>query len=168
MATAPELSILFICMGNICRSPAAEGVFRKYLVNAGLADRVAVASAGTLDYHACELPDSRMRRAAAQRGYLLDSYARQVRPEDFDRFDLMLAADRRNINDLAPFAPSPKHLERVRLIMSFSQTPGSLGVDVPDPYYGPPSGFDLVLSMLEDASSGLLAWTRDELGRREK
>lgn len=147
-------SVLFVCMGNICRSPAGEGVFRELVRRRGLEDAISVASAGTTGYHEGELPDARMRGAAATRGYTLDSLARPFQPEDFDRFDLIVAMDRRNVADLLDHDPEGRHHAKVRLLGEF--LPDHPPPDVPDPYHGGPAGFDRVLDMLETASEPLL------------
>ena len=147
--------ILFVCMGNICRSPTAEGVFRQMLEHEkGLKDRVEVDSAGTHGYHAGEPPDSRTQRAAHMRGYDL-SYirARKVAPQDLDYFDLILAMDKSNLDNLQRMA-RPDLQDRIKLFMSYSKTYDD--DEVPDPYYGLGHGFDLVIDMVEDASRGLL------------
>ena len=146
-------SVLFVCLGNICRSPSAEGVFAHYLAERGLSEVITVDSAGTGAWHIGELPDPRARQAAARRGYRLDSRARQVQPDDFVRFDLVVAMDRDNLKTLR--AMDRGGSARVCLLSDFLPPGGS--VDVPDPYYGGPQGFDLVLDMLEAACPELLA-----------
>ena len=146
------LSVLFVCMGNICRSPAAEGLFRSLVEDRGLDQRIGVDSAGTLAYHAGERPDPRMRRAAARRGYELDGRARQVHDRDFQSHDLIIAMDRDNLRDLRA-AAGPRQ-DRLRLLSDFLP-PGS-PVDVPDPYYGDGDGFERVLDMVEDACPEIL------------
>lgn len=154
MSKAPEVSVLFVCMGNICRSPAAEGVFRHMVARAGIAHRVHVDSAGTLGYHEGDLPDSRMRKAAAQRGYDLDHRARQVQPADFERFDYVLAMDDRNMTDLVRlFGHGP--VAKAKLLLEWH--PQRPRRDVPDPYYGGAAGFELVLDLVEAACERLLA-----------
>ena len=146
--------ILFVCMGNICRSPTAEGVFKHFVRQANLGHRIEVDSAGTHGYHVGESPDSRTQRAAASRGYdLSDMRARKVAPQDLDYFDLVLAMDRHNIDSLSRIVP-PEHRKKVRLFMDYAQNFDD--DEVPDPYYGLGHGFDLVLDMVEDASRGLL------------
>ena len=146
--------VLFVCTGNICRSPTAEGVFRKLVADAGLAKAIQVESAGTHGYHVGEPPDARSRAAAAKRGYDLSRLrARQVEPEDFHRFDLILAMDRGHHAILSKMAqPSAAH--KLQIMMAYARR--SRDEDVPDPYFGGARGFDLVLDMLEDASQGLL------------
>ena len=150
----PAFSILFVCMGNICRSPTAEGVFRHHVAVAGLSDVIAIASAGTHDYHIGEPPDRRSQAAARQRRYDLSAQrARHVVSGDFECFDYLLAMDRDNLAHLERLAP-PKMRSKARLFLEF----GTQGVlEVPDPYYGGPDGFERVLDLVEDASRGLLA-----------
>ncbi|MBC7983715.1 MAG: low molecular weight phosphotyrosine protein phosphatase [Candidatus Obscuribacterales bacterium] len=146
--------ILFVCMGNICRSPTAEGVFRKALApHAGI--QVEVDSAGTHDYHSGKPPDQRAIAAAQRRGVNLSNLrARTVEVQDFERFDLILAMDRENLNTLQQRAPRGLH-QRIRLVMEYA--PEAYVREVPDPYYGGPKGFEEVLDLLEQASKGLLA-----------
>jgi protein-tyrosine phosphatase len=146
--------VLFVCMGNICRSPTAEGIFRKRVDDAGLSREILVDSAGTHGYHVGEPPDERACRAALQRGYDLSTLrARKVEREDFQRFDIVLAMDRDNYAHLARLV-QPSSAHKLKLMMEYSAR--FRGRDVPDPYYGGERGFDLVLDMLEDASRGLL------------
>lgn len=147
--------VLFVCMGNICRSPSAEGVMRHKLAKAGLAGRVRVDSAGTSGHHAGEPPDVRALRHAAQRGYdLAPLRARQVRAEDFHRFDLILAMDGDNLAWLCDRAPVDGRAE-LGLLMAHGLVHASKR-EVPDPYYGSAAGFEHVLDLLEDACDGLL------------
>jgi protein-tyrosine phosphatase len=149
------MRILFVCMGNICRSPTAEGVMRRVLDDAGLAGRVHVESAGTGGWHAGEPPDERATLAARRRGIALEGAARQVRPADFRDFDLLIAMDRSNLRELLAVAPDEDAAEKVRLLREFD--PASSGdLDVPDPYYGGARGFETVLDMVEAACRGLL------------
>jgi protein-tyrosine phosphatase len=142
-------------MGNICRSPTAEGVMRSLLREEGLEDEIEVDSAGTGGWHAGDPPDARATAAAAGRGIVLEGAARKVRPSDFEDFDLLLAADRENLADLRGIAPSPRAREKVRLLRSFD--PDARGdLDVPDPYYGGPDGFEDVLDLVGAACRGLL------------
>jgi protein-tyrosine phosphatase len=149
------MRILFVCMGNICRSPTAEGVMRRLLGDAGLTDRVEVESAGTGGWHAGEPPDERATLAARRRGVVLAGSARQVRPGDFRRFDLLIAMDRANLGELLAIAPDEEAAEKVRLLREFD--PASSGdLDVPDPYFGGDRGFETVLDMVEAACRGLI------------
>jgi protein-tyrosine phosphatase len=155
--------ILFVCMGNICRSPTAEGVMRRLLEDAGLGDRVEVESAGTGGWHVGEPPDERATLAARRRGITLSGAAQQVRPADFRRFDLLIALDRANLRELLALAPDEEAAEKVRLLREFD--PRANGdLDVPDPYYGGDRGFETVLDMVEAACRGLI----DELRAAEK
>jgi protein-tyrosine phosphatase len=157
------MRILFVCMGNICRSPTAEGVMRRLLEDAGLADRVEVESAGTGGWHVGEPPDERATLAARRRGIMLAGAAQQVRPGDFGRFDLLIALDRSNLRELLAIAPDEEAAEKVRLLREFD--PAASGdLDVPDPYYGGDRGFETVLDMVEAACRGLI----DELRAAEK
>ncbi|MEO1084913.1 MAG: low molecular weight protein-tyrosine-phosphatase [Acidobacteriota bacterium] len=146
-------SVLFVCMGNICRSPTGEGLLRHLAVEEGLDDRVEIESAGTIGTHAGAPPDARMRRAAERRGYRLEGSARRVVPSDFQRFDLIVAMDTDNLNDLQAAAPNRPRAE-VRLLTSF--LPIGAPDDVPDPYYGGDAGFETVLDMVEQACPAIL------------
>ena len=149
------MRILFVCMGNICRSPTAEGVMRRLIEDEGLAGRVEVESAGTGAWHAGEPPDARATVAARRRGVTLEGAARQVRASDFRRFDLLIALDRSNLRELLALAPDEEAAEKVRLLREFD--PAAAGdLDVPDPYYGGDRGFETVLDMVEAACRGLL------------
>ncbi|MCP5276976.1 MAG: low molecular weight phosphotyrosine protein phosphatase [Thiobacillus sp.] len=151
-------SVLLVCMGNICRSPTAEGVLRDKLEAAGLMDRVHLDSAGTHDYHVGKPPDRRAQEAARKRGYDLSALrARQVGMRDFSEFDLILAMDQDNFESLVRACPQELR-HKVRLFLSFSSR--FTGQEVPDPYYGGSQGFDHVLDMVEDASEGLIAALR--------
>jgi low molecular weight protein-tyrosine phosphatase len=155
------MRILFVCMGNICRSPTAEGVTRRLVEDAGL--DIEIDSAGTGAWHAGEPPDRRAALAARRRGITLDGAARQVTPDDFRRFDLLIALDRANLSELLAIAPDEQAAEKVRLLREFD--PGAGGdLDVPDPYYGGDRGFETVLDMVEAACRGLI----DELRAAEK
>lgn len=158
----PQLRVLMVCMGNICRSPTAEGVLRARLQRAGLAGQVWVDSAGTQGYHAGEAPDPRAVRHAAQRGYdIAGLRARPVQPDDFARFPWILAMDEANLAWLLKRAPAG-HAGRVELLMSHAQRHRGI-TEVPDPYYGAAAGFDRVLDLVEDACDGLLPQLRAAL-----
>ena len=159
-----QARVLFVCMGNICRSPTAEGVFRKLVEGAGLSREILVDSAGTHGYHVGEPPDERACRAAMQRGYDLSALrARKFERGDFESFDLVLAMDRDNHAHLARLAQGGSG-HKLKLMMEYSaRFPGR---EVPDPYYGGERGFDLVLDMLEDASRGLLEAIRRSATRK--
>jgi protein-tyrosine phosphatase len=145
-------------MGNICRSPTAEAVFREHVRRHAPELQVEIDSAGTHDYHVGEAPDPRAIKAAARRGLDLSGLrARQVEDADFERFDLILAMDRLNHVTLLERSP-PEHHSRIRRFLEFAAVPQ--GLDVPDPYYGGAKGFDEVLDLVEEAASGLLAELR--------
>lgn len=149
------VKVLFVCLGNICRSPTAEGVFRALVAGEGLGDRIQVDSAGTSDWHIGEPPDRRGQEAARRRGYDLSGLrARQVTPHDFERFDYVIAMDQSNVAKLSALAPAGTG-EKLSLFLAFAPELGTR--EVPDPYYGGPDGFDDVLDMIEAASKGLLA-----------
>jgi protein-tyrosine phosphatase len=146
-------------MGNICRSPTAEGVMRAIVREAGLEDRIEIDSAGTGGWHAGEPPDARASEAAHRRGVSLAGAARQVVAEDFERFDLIVAMDRENLRGLLAVAPDHDAAEKVRLLREFD--PESTGdLDVPDPYYGGERGFETVLDQVQAACRGLLGELR--------
>ena len=156
---ATTTGVLFVCTGNICRSPTAEAIFRQRVAEAGLAERIIIDSAGTHGYHAGEAPDPRTRAAAARRGYDLSMLrARQFEREDFSRFDLVLAMDDENHAFLAQLC-QPSHGHKLRMMMDYAGRFRERAV--PDPYYGGPRGFERVIDMLEDAAQGLL----QELGK---
>ena len=149
-----SFSVLFVCTGNICRSPTAEGVFRKLAAEAGLGERILADSAGTHGYHVGEPPDIRTQAAAARRGYDLSGLrARKVEEADFRRFDLILAMDRDHHAILRSMAPGFLG-HKLHLMMSYARRFSES--EVPDPYYGRPQEFERVLDMLEDAAQGLL------------
>src|SRR5215217_9090741 len=148
--------LLFVCMGNICRSPTAEGVMRRLLREQRLEDVVMVDSAGTGDWHAGSAPDERATAAARARGVTLAGAARVVERHDFEQFDLILAADRRNLRELRAAAPRGASA-RLHLLREFDPaSDGAPDLDVPDPYYGGPDGFEHVLDLVERACRGLL------------
>jgi protein-tyrosine phosphatase len=156
--------ILFVCLGNICRSPTAEGVMRHLLREEGLEDRVELESAGTGGWHVGDPPDARATEAAARRGIALDGAARRVTREDFERFDLLVAMDRENLAELRHLAPDGEAGAKVRLLREFDPaSAGAPDLDVPDPYYGGPRGFDDVLDLVEAACRGLLDEVRTRL-----
>ncbi len=149
-----KTKILFVCLGNICRSPSAEGIMKKIIKEKGVEDRFFIDSAGILDYHEGELPDHRMRDHAAQRGYILDSHSRPVKYNDFFDFDLIIGMDDQNIINLRQKAPDVESSRKIRKMTDFCQ---NHNLDyVPDPYYGGAKGFELVLDLLEDSCKGLL------------
>lgn len=167
---APDrMGILFVCLGNICRSPTAEGIFRRDVELAGLADRVRIDSAGTGAWHAGQPPDERSRRESLRRGIDIGAQrARQASRGDFFDFDLLIAMDRSNRHRLEQIRPTlfagKAALAEVRLMLEFAPRLRSQGVlDVPDPYDGGPEGFERVFDMIEEASAGLLDHVRARL-----
>ena len=155
----PDRSVLFVCLGNICRSPAAEGMFRHHLSQAGLSDRVLVDSAGTAGWHVGKRADPRMRAAAARRGLDLTSRARQLDPADLSRFDHILTMDDANLEAVQELAARAKaaglnQRAQVEPLMHYSRL--QTVREVPDPYYGGEQGFEQVLDLLDDACAGLL------------
>lgn len=153
-----KVRVLFVCMGNICRSPTAEAVFRRCVEAAGLDREIYIDSAGTHDYHIGEPPDSRTQRAARQRGYDMSARrGRQVRRSDFGDFDYVLAMDNANLSTLQHLRPDNAHGE-LGLFLDYATRHDER--EVPDPYYGGEAGFERVLDMAEDASDGLLRHIR--------
>ncbi|MEX2525011.1 MAG: low molecular weight protein-tyrosine-phosphatase [Gammaproteobacteria bacterium] len=150
------IRVLFVCMGNICRSPTGEGVFRHYVMQAGHEPLIHIDSAGTIGFHAGNPPDIRMSEAASRRGYMLDSRARQVRAEDIEGFDLIISMDHDNLMDLHNLAGGSR--PHIRMLGSYldGQDSNETAPPVPDPYYGGPSGFDEVLDMIESACPAIL------------
>lgn len=149
-----KINVLFVCMGNICRSPTAEGVFAQRLKEAGLDKVVEVDSAGTHAYHIGEPPDPRSQQTASKRGVSLKHLkARKAVAEDFERFDYVLAMDRDNVRGLEKICPAGSE-HKLHLFLSYA--PNLETDEVPDPYYGGPTGFDRVLDMIEEATNGLL------------
>ena len=163
MSNDPFSSVLFVCMGNICRSPTAEGVFRQFVQDAGLADRIKTDSAGTHAYHSNEPADRRAQAAAERRGYsLADIRARPVEVDDFDRFDYVVAMDADNLEVLKERAADEQHV-KIRLFLEFSSVTET---EVPDPYYGGSAGFERVLDLVEEASRGLLETLQSDHDRQ--
>lgn len=148
--------VLFVCLGNICRSPAAEGIMRKLVEKEGLGERIEIDSAGTYGGHAGELPDPRMRRAGAARGYDFCSPARQIRTDDFDRFDMIVTMDDSNYERVHRLAPSTEAAQKIFRMTEFCRHHPDAN-HIPDPYYEGAEGFEKVLDLLEDACSGLLS-----------
>jgi protein-tyrosine phosphatase len=149
-----KISVLFCCMGNICRSPTAEAVFRARVAEAGLSELILIDSSGTHDYHIGDAPDARTQRAARQRGYDMSNLrGRQVEVADFTRFDYVLAMDNANMAILHQICP-PAQRDRLGLFLEYASKHPER--EVPDPYYGGADGFERVLDMVEDAAAGLL------------
>jgi len=161
---SPEFSVLFVCLGNICRSPTAEGVFRTAVRRAGLETRIRIDSAGLGDWHVGSPPDRRAIQAARRRGYDLTALrGRQVEATDFTRFGWILGMDNGNMRALTALRP-PDFAGHLGLLLDFAP---ELGVrEVPDPYFGGPDGFDRVLDLIEASTSGLLARVQTMLSDR--
>ncbi len=153
--------VLFVCMGNICRSPAAEIVFRQQVSEAGLNDSIHIDSAGTIGYHSGKGPDPRMADTLRRRGYLIAGRARQVTAADLADFDLILAADPENLADLRRLDREGLHRGKIRLLVDYCVDKEA--DHVPDPYYGGQQGFEEVADLVEDACSGLLEEIRGKL-----
>jgi protein-tyrosine phosphatase len=156
-----SIAVCFVCLGNICRSPSAEAVFRDRVERAKLVDRVVIDSAGTGDWQIGDPPDQRAQRAARKRGYDLSARrCRQIGVEDFSRFDLLIAMDDANVAALTAICP-PEHRDKIRLLMEFAMRDDSRVVI--DPYFGGEEGFEKVLDQCEDACEGLLMAVRAQL-----
>jgi protein-tyrosine phosphatase len=156
--------VLFVCMGNICRSPAAEGIFKKLVSDVQLENNFIIDSAGTIDYHAGELPDIRMRNHALQRGYVLDSRARQFNPEkDFNEFDYIITMDNENYKDIIRLDTDKLYRSKIFNMADFCSDKNVK--EVPDPYNGGNDGFEKVLDILEDSTKHLLVKIRADIDR---
>lgn len=152
------MRVLFVCLGNICRSPTAEAVTRGLVRDAGLEGRIAIDSAGTGDWHVGNPPDPRSTAAAGRRGIVMEGAARTVAPADFDDWDLLVAMDRANERELLSRAPDDAARAKVKLLRSYDPASVERGeLEVPDPYYGGENGFDEVLDIVEAGCRGLLA-----------
>jgi len=157
-----EKKILFVCLGNICRSPAAEAVMTRLLNNNNLVDSVEVDSAGTIDYHEGEPADARMRVYAEKRGYNLNSFARKFNAAtDFEKFDYIITMDNNNFEDIKALDLDNKFTNNIFRMMDFSKNYDD--TEIPDPYYGGREGFENVLDILEDAAAGLLEKLENDL-----
>ena len=150
------MRILFVCLGNICRSPTAEGVMRHVVREEGLEDRIEVDSAGTGGWHVGAPPDERATAAARRRSIAVEGAARRFSPDDFGSYDLILAMDAENRRDLLTLAPDDEAASKVRLLREFDPASEGGDLDVPDPYYGGDEGFDHVLDLVDAATRGLL------------
>ncbi|WP_035602298.1 low molecular weight protein-tyrosine-phosphatase [Haloferula sp. BvORR071] len=159
-ANRKPFRVLFVCMGNICRSPAAEIVCKKMLGESDLADSVEIDSAGTIGYHSGNGPDPRMAATLKARGYPIFGRARQIRRTDLDDFDLILVADEENLADVKRLDPEGSRHAKIRLLVEYCETHDA--PRVPDPYYGGQRGFEEVADLVEDACGGLLR----DLGKR--
>lgn len=149
-----EYKVLFVCLGNICRSPAAEGIMKRMIEQAQLADSISVDSAGTSGYHDGDLPDPRMRKHGARRGYNFTSISRKFTEQDFDQFDLIIAMDDSNYDNIKKLSPDIDSQKKIYRMVDFSKK--YQHDHIPDPYYMGADGFELVLDLLEDACQGLL------------
>ncbi len=156
---ARMIRVCFVCLGNICRSPTAEGVMQHLIGEAGLQELIEVDSAGTAAYHSGEKADLRSRQEASRRGIELTSLARKFRRSDFAHFDYVMAMDQSNYDDLSTLMNSADDAERLFLLRSFDSA-SPVGASVPDPYYGGPEGFAEVFEICEAACRGLLAHLR--------
>ncbi|MGE5847837.1 MAG: low molecular weight protein-tyrosine-phosphatase [Ignavibacteria bacterium] len=157
--------ILFVCMGNICRSPAAEGIMNHFIEKEGLQNKISADSAGTIDYHQGELPDARIIRHSGMRGYKLNHKARIFNPDkDFEEFDYIAAMDDDNLMDIKSLDPEEKFSKKIFKITDLCR--GIKADEVPDPFYGGPKNFELVLDILEDACKGLIVRLKDEAGQQ--
>jgi len=159
--------ILFVCMGNICRSPAAEGIAKKILEERGLNGTIEIDSAGTLGYHSGESPDQRMIKHASKRGYTLDSRARQFDArKDFDEFDYIVTMDDDNYSEITSLDKKNNYQNKIYKMISFGE---NINVtEVPDPYYSGSAGFEVVLDILEDSVEGLINKVKDDIRRENK
>lgn len=146
--------ILFVCLGNICRSPMAEGIFRKLVADKGLETSFDIDSAGTSAYHSGELPDARMRQHASRRGYHLNSRSRRIQQEDLEVFDLIIGMDNHNVERMFGMAKTPEQQAKIKLMTDYCRH--HRATEIPDPYYGGDSGFEHVIDLLEDGCEGLL------------
>lgn len=155
------VKILFVCMGNICRSPAAEGVFRKMVQDAGLQQRIEIDSCGTINYHEGSAADPRMSAAALKRGYSLDSTARQIRPSDLKTYDKILVADDSNMASVGNLDPGNNFAGKIGKITDYHDDDSIR--EVPDPYYGGDAGFENVMDILETCCGNLLEELKHDL-----
>jgi protein-tyrosine phosphatase len=162
------IKVLFVCMGNICRSPAAEGIFKKIVKDEKLENQIYVDSAGTIDYHSGELPDERMRRHGLTRGYIFDSRARQFNPKkDFDEFDYIITMDNDNYTNIVNLDRKKSYGNKIIKMADFIFEKNV--TEVPDPYYSGTEGFEFVLDLLEDGTKNLLLKIKeDDAGKNKK
>ena len=158
------IKVLFVCTGNICRSPAAEGLFKKFVRDANLENDISIDSAGTIGYHSGELPDARMRKHASARGYNLDSRARQFNPKkDYEEFDYIITMDDYNYTDLIQLDRKKLYTNKLFKMANFISDKNIS--EVPDPYYGGAEGFEFVIDILEDGTKNLLTKIKKDLER---
>lgn len=159
--------VLFVCLGNICRSPAAEGIMKSILKKNNFEDLIEIDSAGTIDYHIGEPPDARMKSSARKRGYFLDSTARLFDPDvDFDYFDYIIPMDNENYFTLLELDREGKYIEKIHKITEFISLEDV--EEVPDPYFGGSKGFEIVLDILEDACAGLFNKLKENIESENK
>ncbi|MGB0372938.1 MAG: low molecular weight protein-tyrosine-phosphatase [Opitutales bacterium] len=154
--------VLFVCMGNICRSPAGECIFRHIVESEGHSDTIEIDSAGTIGFHTGNSPDSRMRSAGAKRGYRIEGAARQLAEDDFQKFDLIVTMDDANFENASAIAPQGESRASLRKFCDFCEHHSDQ--EVPDPYYGGQSGFEHVLDLMEDGCRGILKYTLEKSG----
>ena len=154
MSASNQISILFVCMGNICRSPAGECVLRHIATEKEIDGQFRFDSCGTINYHTGNKPDARMREAAQRRGITIEGSARQVRAKDLEDFDLILAADNDNLQDLLALPTAEANRDKIHLFCDYAEIDSHQSV--PDPYYGGAAGFELVLDLLEEGSERVL------------
>ncbi len=157
-----NINLLFVCLGNICRSPAAEGIMKKMIADEGLDDRVFIDSAGTSNWNEGKKPDERMQQHGSKRGYEFDSVARQFRSSDFEKFDYIIVMDDNNYLNTKKLAATQEDVDKIHRMTDFS-TKFSDHDHVPDPYYGGDDGFNLVMDLLEDAAKGLMEEIKSKL-----
>lgn len=155
------IKVIFVCMGNICRSPSAEAVMNFLVEKAGLSDVIECDSAGTIAFHAGEPADSRMKKHASKRGYNLTSIARKFTHKDFEEFDYVIAMDRNNFTDILAVDKNSEYIDNITMMTSYCSKYEE--DEIPDPYYGGPQGFEKVLDLLEDACEGLLEDIKSQL-----
>ncbi len=153
--------LLFVCLGNICRSPSAENIMRYLVEKEGLNHEIMCDSAGTASYHIGSPPDRRMRSAAEVRGIKLEGQARQFHPDDFEKYDLILAMDRENYWSIISLDPHKKYRDKIKMMCDYAVQYEA--TEVPDPYYGGPEGFNHVIDLLLDACAGLLETIKPQL-----
>ena len=154
-------NLVFVCMGNICRSPAGENIFRHHVKQAGLSEKIICDSAGTIGMHAGKKPDERMSKTILQRGYNVTGAARQFTTQDFEAFDLILTMDHENYQNVSQLAKNDEDLAKVKPFTDFCYHHDH--DEVPDPYYGGAAGFELVADLIEDGSKGLLDFVKEQL-----
>ncbi len=155
------IHVCFVCLGNICRSPLAQGVLEQLVTNEGLGDRIQISSAGTGNWHVGSPPDNRMQKTANKYGVQLNSRGQQFQPEDFFELDLVLAMDYSNLAVLEEICPNPKEAEKLRLFRSFDPEAGG-DLDVPDPYYGGGKGFEIVYQMVDRTCPKILEFLKTQ------